>query len=235
MILESIPHFEDPKQTIEIGYINSHFVKVEERDGIFLEMKYPKMGMQYAEKDCLLRKDVYENLLLAQEKLPEGYHLKIWDAWRPFLLQRELYETYYSQIVKTFGIENLSEEEKVAVVRKYVSVPVKSTYEYPVHTSGGAIDVTLVDDGGKELDMGTTFDEMVPAAQTNFFENKGYERIKANRRILYNTMISAGFTNLPSEWWHYDFGDRYWAFYKGKPVIYEAVYTKEEVQFEKKE
>ena len=46
----------------------------------------------------------------------------------------------------------------------------------------------------------------------NHFEE--YEKdivVRDNRRLLYNVMTEAGFTNLPSEWWHYDYGDKFWA------------------------
>lgn len=123
--------------------------------------------------------------------------------------------------------------KKINTVKKYVSIPHRLEYEYPVHTSGGAVDVTLLDYNGKEINMGTEFDEMVSAAQTDYYENLEDEEIKMNRRILYNAMISAGFTNLPSEWWHYDYGNRFWAFYKKKPIIYRAVYEREGVRIEK--
>ena len=44
-----------------------------------------------------------------------------------------------------------------------------------------------------------------------------------------NVMTKAGFTNLPSEWWHYDYGDRFWAYYNKCSAIYEGVFTKEEI------
>lgn len=111
MIRNQIPHIEDPRVTFESKYMNSSFIKVVENGEIFVEMKYPQLGMQYAEKDCLLRKEAYEKLMAAQNNLPHGYHIKIWDAWRSFSLQEELFNVYYQQIVKNYGIENASDEE----------------------------------------------------------------------------------------------------------------------------
>ena len=62
-----------------------------------------------------------------------------------------------------------------------------------------------------------------------FFENEKNEMVRENRRLLYNTMVGQGFTNLPSEWWHFDYGNRFWAFYKKKKAIYRGVFTKEEL------
>jgi D-alanyl-D-alanine dipeptidase len=44
-----------------------------------------------------------------------------------------------------------------------------------------------------------------------------------NRRLLHNTMTDAGFVNLPSEWWHFDYGDQLWAWANKKDhAIYGA-------------
>ena len=48
--------------------------------------------------------------------------------------------------------------------------------------------------------------------------------IRDNRRILYWAMTKAGFTNLPTECWHFDYGNRNWAFYNQKPIIYKAIF-----------
>lgn len=62
--------------------------------------------------------------------------------------------------------------------------------------------------------MGTLFDDFTNRAWSNHFESyEDCEDVKKNRRILYNVMIMAGFTNLPSEWWHYDYGDKFWAYF----------------------
>ena len=50
-----------------------------------------------------------------------------------------------------------------------------------------------------------------------------------NRRILYNAMLNVGFTNYPSEWWHYDFGDLFWGAMTQEDVIYPSVYSIDDV------
>ena len=94
-----------------------------------------------------------------------------------------------------------------------------------VHSTGGAVDLTIVDPEGRELDMGTGFDDFSDAANTAYFEKNGSQEIRDNRRLLYNVMLAAGFTNYPSEWWHYDFGDRFWAAIKNTDSIYQGIYT----------
>lgn len=43
-------------------------------------------------------------------------------------------------------------------------------------------------------------------------------------------MNKAGFTNLPSEWWHYDYGEKFWAYYNNTPAIFEGVFNIEEIE-----
>jgi D-alanyl-D-alanine dipeptidase len=43
-------------------------------------------------------------------------------------------------------------------------------------------------------------------------------------------MIKAGFTNLPTEWWHYDYGDKFWAYYNKTRTLYTGLFTKEELK-----
>ena len=89
-----------------------------------------------------------------------------------------------------------------------------------LHNTGGAIDLTL-SKNGKEINMGTNFDYFGEKAWTNYFEiNENNEDIKNNRRILYNLMIEEGFVNLPSEWWHYDYGDKVWSYFTKNKIMY---------------
>ncbi len=46
-------------------------------------------------------------------------------------------------------------------------------------------------------------------------------------------MLTADFTNLPSEWWHYDYGDRYWASFNRVPVMYGGVFSAGEIKIAK--
>lgn len=235
--MEKIPHVEDPARYERREFHDSVFVKIVPDDRIDVQMQYPILGMKHAEQQCLLRKEAAERLYKAAEKLPAGFRFRIWDAWRPFALQHELYETYSKDIIKDFHLENSSREEREAVIRGFVSDPISDREIPPVHTTGGAVDLTILGEDGMELEMGTGFDAFTDKTRTDFFEQdltwQGTEsiwQIRENRRLLYGVMTSAGFTNLPSEWWHYDFGDRFWAYYNGKASIYRGVFTKEELR-----
>lgn len=95
---------------------------------------------------------------------------------------------------------------------------------YPDCYARETVDLTLCNENGEYLDMGTKFDEFGGRAWTNHFEEIEHDdKVRDNRRLLYNTMIEAGFTNLPSEWWHYDYGDKFWAYFTENKALYEGV------------
>ena len=228
-----IPRVEDPARYTVREFQRSDLVEITSNEKIDVCMQYPLLGMKNAEAQCLLRKEAAEKLYEAAAKLPKGWRFRIWDAWRPFALQHELYETYSKDIIRDFGLEKVSEEERNAVIRGFVSDPIPDREIPPVHTTGGAIDLTILDVDGKELDMGTDFDAFTEKTRTDYFEASNHieeaDRIRENRRLLYGLMTDAGFTNLPSEWWHYDYGDRFWAYYNRCPAIYGGVFTMEEI------
>ncbi|RCK53900.1 D-alanyl-D-alanine dipeptidase [Thalassospira profundimaris] len=69
------------------------------------------------------------------------------------------------------------------------------------HGRGVAIDLTLLDQNGKELDMGTGFDEMDPKS---YHGAEGISKTaESNRLLLLGIMVSAGFEFYHVEWWHY--------------------------------
>ncbi len=212
----------DQHGQLNFAFIDEPFVKVISSEKIQVQMMYPVLGMKHAVSDCFMRKTVYDKLVLASKLLPEGYGFCIWDAWRPFLLQKELYDTYASMIIHQFKKESLSPEAQHAFLLKFIGDPIMDPYDSPAHTTGGAVDLTLTKDG-IVLKLGTEFDAFTDKTNTNYFEKEDHE-VKGLRRLLYNVMIEAGFTNLPSEWWHYDYGDNNYAKMSGKDVLYTGVF-----------
>ena len=226
--MEQIPTVAEPRMYRESAFVDSGFIEIISDKRFDVQMKYPFLKMKNAEQGCYVRKEVYEMLCNAAEMLPVGMRLRIWDAWRPFALQQELYTEYADDIIREFELQNCSEEQQKAVIRKFVSEPIEEKDVPPVHTTGGAVDVTILDSNGNELEMGSGFDEFSDRTYTAYYENSKDERIRKNRRLLYGVMTKAGFSNLPSEWWHYDYGNRFWAYYNNQPAIYRGVCTKEE-------
>ena len=225
--MDAIPEVRNPEKYEVVGFTHSSFVQITSNEYFDVQMQYPVLGMKYAEPLCYVRKEVYRMLLKAAKLLPQGYRFRIWDAWRPFALQDELYNIYSVDIIAKFNLEKCTEEQKRLVVHKFVSEPIEDRNIPPVHTTGGAVDVTIINETDTELEMGTPFDAFMDLTYTAAFERKKNQVVRDNRRLLYHIMTSVGFTNLPSEWWHYDYGDRFWAYYNKKPAMYEGVFVRE--------
>ena len=207
---------------------NEPFVDVEafSYGKIKVNMQYKAANIPGAISKAYVRKSVAEMLMKAQALLPEGYTFEILDAWRPYEVQLHLFNTYKNDLISDNpDLLKLSEEELIKKVCEFVSYPDKSKRLSFVHSSGGAIDLTILDEKGNSLDMGTEFDDFTDKAYTSWFEEHGGdETIIRNRRLLCNVMTSVGFTNYPAEWWHYDFGDVFWAFYSGENAVFASEY-----------
>jgi D-alanyl-D-alanine dipeptidase len=79
----------------------------------------------------------------------------------------------------------------------------------PPHSTGGAVDVIIMDSSGEILDMGAGFNDLTVATYTNYV---GVSPVVAkNRKMLVLVMEKSGFVNYPTEWWHWSYGDQYWA------------------------
>lgn len=129
--------------------------------------------------ECYLRLKTVTALIDANKKFrKKGYRIKIFDCYRPLDIQKKMW----------------------AIVSdpQYVANPAKGS----IHNRGGAVDITLVDLQGAELEMGTSFDFFGKEAAHNYknLSNK----VKRNRKLLKSVMISSGFNPFDSEWWHYN-------------------------------
>lgn len=228
--MNRIPSISAPQLFTSVKISCSRFVRLNDTDSFDISMQYPLMKMKNSVSDCFVREEVFDKLLKVNKALDGRYRLKILDAWRPLALQYELYYTYRELILKEFRLENEDDNLQSKIINKFVSYPSDDFMVPPVHTTGGAVDLTLTDINGNELEMGTGFDSFSDKTRTDYYETNSIDlNIRNNRRILYNAMISGGFTNLPSEWWHFDFGDRFWGYYNNKPAIYEGVFDISEI------
>lgn len=216
-----IPNNQSPLFPVEYNISYNKMVEIDMSVPIKIDMVYfSKMKLKNAVQQCFVREEVLSRLLDIQKQLPDGIKLCILDAWRPLKLQQELYDLYSSDIIKRFHLEPLEPDDQQKFISQFVSVPSFDAVRAPVHTTGGAVDVTLVDSQGHPINMGTSFDDFSLKAHTNYFELHYDQEITTNRRLLYNAMTEGGFTNIPSEWWHYDYGDSFWGYYKHTAPFY---------------
>jgi len=85
------------------------------------------------------------------------------------------------------------------------------------HVAGAAVDLTLVDSGGRELDLGTPVDATPEQSggACYFDAPLAGRHARASRELLAQVLRGAGLVNYPTEWWHWSYGDRYWALMTG--------------------
>ncbi|MFJ4501902.1 M15 family metallopeptidase [Streptomyces sp. NPDC088864] len=163
-----------------------------------------------------LRRGVLDRLVHAQSLLPDGLRLLFIEGHRPPALQRLYFEKYAHELRAANPAWSDAQVHQAA--SRYVSPP-----EIAPHSAGAAVDLTLVDADGTELDMGTRVnanpEESDGACYTDATSISPQAR--ANRTLLADALSAAGLVNYPTEWWHWSYGDRYWALTAGQPA---AVY-----------
>ncbi len=135
----------------------------------------------YAKPACYLHKNVADALIAVQKELSSvGLGLKIFDGYRPLSVQQVMWDAVQDE--------------------RYVSNPAKNKGR---HTRGTAVDLTLVNREGVELEMPTPFDDFTEKAHSNYSDLP--ETALQNRALLAEVMKRHGFQQLPTEWWHFDF------------------------------
>ena len=186
---------------------------------------YYNEGYAEALPTCYVRQQVAVNLCEASKYLPSNWKLVVLDGWRPINLQRALFEKLSRKLDVPI--------ERKSIIKDFVSVPSENPHNPSPHLTGGAVDVSLVDDQNQFVPMGTDFDHFGINSATRSLE----ERISAispsslemdwlrNRRILFHSMRSVGFTNYAHEWWHFDYGNQFWAIQENKMAIYGPIRT----------
>ncbi|WDC85801.1 M15 family metallopeptidase [Caloramator sp. mosi_1] len=133
----------------------------------------------YEDNRCLLRYGTAKKLIRANEYLLNlGFKLKVWDAYRPLSVQKIMWEF-------------VKDED-------FIAPPWRGS----IHNRGAAVDLTLVDLKGNDLEMPSDFDDFSERAKINY-NCCSIESIK-NRELLAEAMIKNGFRRIKSEWWHFN-------------------------------
>ncbi|MCG5214686.1 M15 family metallopeptidase [Streptosporangium sp. KLBMP 9127] len=160
-----------------------------------------------------LRVGLVDRLLIAQGRLPAGMRLLIVEGYRPLALQ----EHYFSRYAAQLRLANPTWTEEFVHIQASRSL---APPEVAPHVCGAAVDLTLAAADGTEVNMGTPVnagpEESGGACYTHHPEIS--PEAWANRRLLGDAMSAAGFVNYPTEWWHWSYGDRYWALMTGAPA-----------------
>ncbi len=164
------------------------------------------------------RVSVANMLAHAQSLLPTGLSLIIIGAFRPFDTQKAMYD-----IVKAEQREknpHWTEEFLTQYINVFSAPPIWDTP--PPHTTGGAVDLGIVDEKGERLDFVSPF-KMGWESAPMMVEGLTPEARK-NRSLLADVLTASGLTNFRGEWWHWSYGEPGWALRGGhEKALYGAV------------
>lgn len=174
-----------------------NFIELKSSESCLIDLKYStldnftKLNLYENFNRAYLHKVAYlkfEKAMILLKSKTQGYKFLVFDAFRPKAVQKIMFE-----FVK--GTEHES----------YVANPERGS----LHNFGLAIDLTIVDDKGVPLDMGTPFDDFdslaQPRLESEFLSSgKLTDQAYQNRALLKSIMDAAGFVQLPWEWWHFD-------------------------------
>lgn len=134
----------------------------------------------YPKAVCALKEGTAWKLVMANREFKKsGFKIKIWDAYRPHSVQKIFWD--------------------IVPDDRFVANPYTGG---SIHSSGNAVDITLVDETGKELIMPTGFDDFSDKASRSS-KVMSHEAEK-NMKLLTDVMVKNGFKTIDSEWWHYE-------------------------------
>ena len=167
----------DPKgEIVDLLSIDSTFV---------LDIRYATENnfthrVLYPVAKAKLRREAAESLAAVQKELrSSGLRLKIHDGYRPLAIQWKLWD--------------------VVPNPDFVADPRKGSR----HNRGAAVDLTIIDAEGKELEMPTPYDDFTEKASQEYMDLPA--AALKNRALLKDVMMRHGFLPIKSEWWHFDF------------------------------
>lgn len=173
-----------------------------------------------------VRSTVYEKLMQAQASLPDGLRLCLYEGYRSLTLQEKLFNAMLERVQTEHP--HWSQER---IFRKATALVSPVTHlngikNIPPHATGGAVDVYLVDKSLQLVDMGMhpkdwlTEKFLVSETTSSLISPQA----RQNRQIMSRSLEAVGFVNYPTEFWHWSYGDRYWAYHTKAPyAIYGLV------------
>lgn len=180
----------------KLGLVNIHSIdtrilvdlKYASEDNFMKHQLYDTLRQLYLQKDVAVRLSKVQDAL---DSIKPGYRLLVFDGVRPVQVQREMWEALDSIPPVSRG--------------KFVSNPAHGS----VHNFGAAVDLTIVDARGKPLDMGAEYDDFrkiaFPSLEAHFLQTGELSKAQwQNRELLRKVMRSQKFSNIPSEWWHFN-------------------------------
>ncbi|MEO0406639.1 MAG: M15 family metallopeptidase [Cyanobacteria bacterium P01_A01_bin.135] len=184
---------------------------------------YAERGAPYGTRSpYYLREGVVERLLQAQVALQQeqsDWQLCLFDAYRPVAVQQFMVDATFAEQLSAQGLERdaLTPQQTQQVwqqVYQFWAPPSKKASMPPPHSTGAAVDLTLADETGQPVDMGSPIDEISPRSFPKHFaagRTPEEQAFHYRRQLLNAAMADAGFRRHQQEWWHFSYGDQMWA------------------------
>lgn len=212
-----------PYQEIPIADCGEPLVAIpRDRFALVLPHPYEQAGAPYGDRSAFfLRRGVLDRLSQVQQNLSAiapGWRLQLFDAYRPVAVQAYMVNYSFDELLAVDGLDRdqLTPDQANGYwskVYQFWARPSGDPATPPPHSTGAAIDLSLVDGSGQVLDMGSPIDEMSERSFPNYFadstDSEG-QRYHHNRQRLGDLMAQSGFRRHQNEWWHFSYGDQYW-------------------------
>ena len=163
--------------------------------------------------DVRVRAGLATRLRAAAAALPEHVRLHVVEGWRPAARQRAIIARYTAELRRRHP--DAGDAELRVLASRFVA-----PLEVAPHVAGAAVDLTLVTADGTPLDLGMEIDATPEQSGGRCYTGSELVvgRARAHRELMARALGGAGLVNYPTEWWHWSFGDRYWALVTGAPA-----------------
>lgn len=180
--------------------------------------RYNKKDMlPYTGETIYVRRELASRLAFANQQLAKsGYTLKIVYGYRHPEVQAGYFSDRRHALAEEFP--ELSESRLDKLTHNYVAHP-----NIAGHPAGAAVDVTIVTTKNDEVDMGTAIADYTDPVKICTDASSITRSQAANRAVLHDAMVGAGFAPFYGEWWHFSYGDREWAAFYEKSALYGPV------------
>lgn len=171
------------------------------------------LGPELGPARARVRAELAVRLQQASGLLPAGIRLRVVEGHRSEADQRRIITRYSEEVAAAHP--GIGAADLAVLTSRFVA-PI----EVAPHVAGAAVDLTLVDATGVELDLGTPIDATPEeSADACYFASPDISATaRTNRDLLAAALAGVGLVNYPTEWWHWSYGDRYWALVTGAPA-----------------
>lgn len=226
---------QKPYQRIAIAECGEPLVPIE-LPGVVPVQPHPyeALGAPYGDLSPFwLRLGIVARLAIAATALGDrapGWHIQVFDAYRPLAVQRFMVDHAFGELAIAAGFDpqDLAQRPEDPMARhlrdrvaEFWAMPSEDPATPPPHSTGAALDVTLIDAAGEAVAMGSPIDECSPRSYPDHFAaaaDGAGRTAHAHRQLLAQVMGAAGFVQHPNEWWHFSWGDQLWAWQTGAAI-----------------